>query len=114
MDVVYNLINVKHFNDYTHEEKLELKKQGRPMPDFIIEAKSVSRGKSYNRRCYSKDIYSKNDWICGCNRKNAFFCFPCLLYGAERMWTVWSEEGVTSLTHMGQCMKRHENSKKTY
>lgn len=109
MDVVYNLINVKRFDKYTYEEKLELKKQGRPMPDINIEVSGVSRGRTYKRRCNRVVIYSKNDWICACNRKNALFCFPCLLYGGE---TLWTETGVTGLMHLSERMKTHERSRR--
>lgn len=109
MDVVYNLIYVKNFSEYTHEEKLELKKRGRPMPVINIEARAVSRGREYKRSCNSTEVYPKYDWICGCNRKNAFFCFPCLLYGGERVWT---EEGLIDVQHMSQTLKRHDNSRR--
>lgn len=108
MDVVYNLINVKRFSDYTYDEKLELKRQGKPMPDMNIEKNSSSRGKAYKRHCNTQAVYSKNDWICGCNRKKAFFCFPCLLYAVHP--SIWTKEGVNDLTHLNANITRHENS----
>lgn len=107
MEVVFNLINVKRFFKYSYEEKIELKAKGRPLPDISIEKTGVSRGKSYTRK-FSRDIYSKNEWICGCNKKNALYCFPCLLFGGDKAWT---EIGVTDLEHLSLKIKRHENSK---
>lgn len=107
MDVVYRLINIKRFFKYSYEEKIELKKNGRPLPDITIEVAGVSRGKTYKRQ-FNKEIYSRNDWICGCNRKNALFCFPCLLFGGDKAWT---EVGVTDLVHMSEKVKKHEHSK---
>ncbi|XP_018328999.1 zinc finger MYM-type protein 1 isoform X3 [Agrilus planipennis] len=50
-----------------------------------------------------------NSWICGCNKKNALFCFPCLLFGGDKAWT---EVGVKDLVHLNDKIKRHENSKR--
>lgn len=107
MEVVFNLINVKRFFKYSYEEKIELKAKGRPLVDITIEKTGVSRGKNYTRK-FSRDIYSKNEWICGCNKKNALYCFPCLLFGGDKAWT---EIGVTDLKHLSLKIKRHENSK---
>ncbi|CAH1117438.1 unnamed protein product [Phaedon cochleariae] len=107
MEVVFNLINGKRFFKYSYEEKIELKRQGRPLPDIFIEKSGLSRGKSYTRK-FSRDIYFKNDWICGCNKNNALYCFPCLLFGGDKAWT---EIGVTDLEHLSLKIKRHENSK---
>ncbi|XP_031335766.1 zinc finger MYM-type protein 1 isoform X2 [Photinus pyralis] len=107
MEVVFNLVNVKKFFKHSHEEKIELKAKGRPLPDIIIEKTGVSRGKSYTRK-FNRDIYLKNEWICGCNKRNALYCFPCLLFGGDKAWT---EKGVTDLEHLSSKIKRHENSK---
>lgn len=37
MDIIYGLINVKRFFQFTYEEKIKLKKEGRPLPDILIE-----------------------------------------------------------------------------
>ncbi|XP_076259361.1 zinc finger MYM-type protein 1-like [Rhynchophorus ferrugineus] len=107
MEVVFNLINVKKFFKYSYEEKLECKSKGRPLPDIIIEKSGASRGKNYTRK-FNRDIYLKNDWICGCNKKNALYCFPCLLFGGDKAWT---KIGITDLEHLSLKIKRHENSK---
>ena len=77
MDLIYNLINIKKFFKYTYQEKIELKDEGRPLPDIYIEKEGSSRGKSY-KRLFNREIYSRNNWICGCNKTNALFCFPCV------------------------------------
>lgn len=107
MDVVYSLVHVKKFYKYSYEEKVELKSKGRPLPDITIETTGISRGKTYKRQ-FNKDIYSKNNWICGCNKKNALFCFPCLLFAGDKAWT---EVGVTDLVHLTEKIKKHDNSK---
>ncbi|XP_030760634.1 uncharacterized protein LOC115885760 [Sitophilus oryzae] len=109
MDVVFNLINVKTFFKYSYNERLELKQKGRPLPDLVIEQPSSSKGKSYYTRKFTRDIYSKNNWICGCNRKNALYCFTCLLFGGGDK--AWTQVGVTDLEHLTKKMKAHENSR---
>lgn len=42
MEGVLNF-NVKRFFKYSHEEKIELKAIGRPLPDITIEKTGVSR-----------------------------------------------------------------------
>lgn len=107
MDVIYNLVTIKRFYQYSYEEKVKLKEDGRPLPDIIIQKQGCSRGKPYARQ-FNKDIYARNNWICGCNKKNALFCFPCLLFGGDKSWT---EVGVTDLVHLSDKVKKHETSK---
>lgn len=104
MDVIHNLLNVKKFMYYTYEEKIKLKQNGRPLPDISIEKEGSSRGKQYKRQ-FNREVYSRNDWICGCNKKNALFCFPCILFGGDKSWT---QTGVTDLKHLSQKIKKHE------
>jgi hypothetical protein len=49
MDVVDNLINIKRFVQYTYAEKIDLKRRGRPLPDIVIEAGGISRGRAFKR-----------------------------------------------------------------
>ncbi|XP_072384441.1 zinc finger MYM-type protein 1-like [Diabrotica undecimpunctata] len=107
MDVIYNLINVKRFFKYSYDEKLELKCKGRPLPDIKIVKEGSSRGKNYKRQ-FNCDIYTRNSWICGCNRKIALFCFPCVLFGGDKSWT---QVGVIDLVHLSDKIKKHETSK---
>lgn len=31
-------------------------------------------------------ISKYNNWLCGCDVRNAVFCFPCFLFGREFSW----------------------------
>ncbi len=53
----------------THEQRLELKKSGRPCPKVTIKNRS------------SETVYDTFPWICGDEEKNTFFCWPCLIMG---------------------------------
>lgn len=92
---------------YTYEEKIKLKQDGRPLPDISIEKEGSSRGKQYKRQ-FNCEVYARNDWICGCNKKNALFCFPCILFGGDKSWT---QIGVTDLKHFTFKSKNQKNMK---
>ena len=53
----------------THEQRLELKRGGRPCPELNV--KNVT----------SKEKYERYPWICGDKEKNTFYCWPCLVMG---------------------------------
>ncbi|KAL4089358.1 hypothetical protein QTP88_024405 [Uroleucon formosanum] len=56
---------------------------------------------------FNTTLYLKNKWLCGCEIKQALFCFPCLLFGGE---TAWTKIGVTDLQHLNAKIVKHENS----
>jgi hypothetical protein len=59
-----------------------VKNHGRPLPDLQIVKTSSSRKSAYQGK-FNPEIYSKHDWLCGCDVKNALYCFPCLLFGGD-------------------------------
>lgn len=99
------LLNNK-FSRLSFAEKCNVKARGRPTPQLNIIQTSSSRNNTFERK-FKADIYSKCDWLCGCEIKNAFFCFPCLLFGGEISWT---QTGVVDLKHLNEKIKKHENS----
>ena len=95
------------FSRLTLAEKIRIKSLGRPTPNLIISQGCKGRNsKSYTRK-FSRKLYDDTDWLCGCDVTNAFFCFPCLLFGGERSWTV---TGQTDLRNLGTKIKRHSKS----
>ena len=42
-------------------------------------------------------MYDLCDWICGCSVRNAFFCYPCLLFSND---AIWAKNGVTDIKHL--------------
>lgn len=110
MNKISNLLK-KPFSTYSLEEKLEIKRLGRPLPDLEISktcAASASGNSKARTRKFNRNIYSKNGWLCGCDEKHAFFCFPCTLFGGENTWTKY---GVTDLVHIWEKIKTHEKSR---
>jgi hypothetical protein len=89
-------------------EKSYVKYHGRPLPDLQIVKISSSRKSTYQRK-FNPEIYSKHDWLCGCDVKNALFSFPCLLFAGDATWT---KTGVTDLGHLPENIKKHERPAK--
>ncbi|XP_077294844.1 zinc finger MYM-type protein 1-like [Arctopsyche grandis] len=109
MDEVKNSVKYLQqicFANLERQEKLVIKSLGRLTPDLIINRVSKSRKVNYERRFNSK-YYNQHDWLTGCPEKNAFFCFPCLLYGNEYLWT---KLGVTDINHLTSILYKHERN----
>ena len=74
------------FSQLPLEEKVAIKKRGRPLPEIQLSQPGTSNNKKYIRR-FNLDWYQKKTWLCGCETINALFCFPCILFGGENTWT---------------------------
>ena len=81
MNSVKNILK-RPFHTLKLDEKVEIKRLGRPTPDFIIKVAMKSKNKQFVRT-FNKELYKKHEWLCGCDSVNAAFCFPCLLYAGE-------------------------------
>ncbi|KAL4126197.1 hypothetical protein QTP88_010423 [Uroleucon formosanum] len=103
---VHNLINIK-FSSLSLEQKLTIKNDGRPLPELKDLKTQYKKGKNEYFRNFNTTLYLKNKWLCGCEIKQALFCFPCLLFGGE---TAWTKIGVTDLQHLNSRIVKHENS----
>ena len=42
-------------------------------------------------------MYNLCDWICLCSVRNAFFCYPSLLFSND---AIWAKNGVTDIKHL--------------
>ena len=80
---------------------------GRLMPMLNIVQTVKCKSRQFTRT-FKPDIYDKHSWLCGCDDKNALYCFPCLLFGGNSMWTKY---GVSDLNHLLDKVKKHESSK---
>ncbi|XP_031337552.1 uncharacterized protein LOC116166657 isoform X1 [Photinus pyralis] len=89
------------------DEKLLVKKGGRPIPDLQISSTSASKTRTY-RRVFNRNIYEKYEWMCGCSVTNKLFCFMCLIFKEEV--SAWNTKGLDDLKHMAERAKKHENS----
>lgn len=105
MNTVDYLIK-KPFSSHSLSEKLSIKLIGRPKPDLQINQNCTVKNKCVKRK-FNPAIYAKHDWLCGCDIRNALFCFPCLLFGGEISWT---QNGVTDLKHLSEKIHKHTAS----
>ncbi|XP_069696985.1 zinc finger MYM-type protein 1-like isoform X1 [Periplaneta americana] len=87
----------------TNEDRVLAKKLGPPRPELCINQVFKDRTRTYNRN-FNKTVYEKWNWMCGCPLDNAVFCFPCILFGGENMWT---KTGVKDLKHLLDKSKKH-------
>jgi hypothetical protein len=94
------------FDRCSTEEKLAIKNLGRPTPEISIIQNIKSGKRSFNRK-FNKATYSKLSWLCGCDEKNTLFCFPCMLFGGEDVWT---KSGFSDINHLADRAKKHEAS----
>lgn len=94
------------FSELARDEQIQIKARGRPTPPLRIQQKDKGRGGDYVR-CFKETMYDLATWICGCEEKDALFCFPCLLYGGD---SVWTQGGVTDLKHLAAKAQKHEQS----
>lgn len=90
------------------EDKIAIKKAGRPLPDIQICQTGVSNNKKYIRS-FNSDWYQKKDWLCGCEVTRALYCFPCLLFKGH---STWSQEGFTNVNKMKEKTDKHEKSRR--
>lgn len=98
-----SFLKVNKFSSFSIEQKLEIKELGRPIPDLNIQKTQSGRLRKFN-----KNVYLKNNWLCGCNLSNKLFCFVCVLFGGEESWT---QKGIDDIVHIWEKMKTHEKSK---
>ena len=95
----------KKFSLHTIDEKIKIKTLGRPMPDLKLIQVIKKKTRQFTRS-FTIDTYTKyNNWLCGCDKRNAVFCFPYLLFGGEMVWT---KTGMTDLNHLNDRMKKHD------
>ena len=97
------------FSQLSLHEKVAVKKRGRLTPDILISQPGISKNKKYIRS-FNSEWYKRKSWLCGCEvKKNALFCFPCLLFGGDVTWT---KDGFRNINKMKEKTEKHEKSKK--
>lgn len=98
-----------NFPSLSLEERMEIKKEGRPMPNLNIVQVKVTKSREF-KRSFNKEVYSKYDWLCGCSKTNSLFCFPCLLFCRISGDKNWSRNGINDLAHLSDKINTHEKS----
>ena len=93
-------------NNKNFQDKVNIKLAGPPRPFLNLKQECKSKNKTFTRS-FNSEMYNRKKWLCGCERLNAFFCFPCIIFGGESIWT---ETGIKDLTHLSEKIKKHDSS----
>lgn len=121
LNTVDNIINCVNLNTLTYELRLQIKSLGPHRPDLNINqnfntsastAGAAGAGcskKNYNRK-FNRNLYEAEKWLCGCEKRNAFFCFICLVMNNPRSDPAWVAKGMRDIKHFGEKIKRHKVS----
>lgn len=108
MFTVQHLLSV-NFSSLTLEKKMEIKREGRPTPNLNIIQIKKTKVREFKRN-FNKEVYLKHDWLCGCDKTNRFFCFPCLLFCRTSGDKSWSQNGINDLAHLNDKINSHVKS----
>nr|XP_034963320.1 zinc finger BED domain-containing protein 1-like [Zootoca vivipara]XP_034963321.1 zinc finger BED domain-containing protein 1-like [Zootoca vivipara] len=96
------------FPERSLAEQCRIKDLGPDCPDLCIVQTVLEKGKPVTRR-FSRAWYDRKEWLCGSASKNAFLCFPCLLFGGA---VTWARTGVADMKQISIKTKVHEESAK--
>ncbi|XP_069673117.1 zinc finger MYM-type protein 1-like isoform X1 [Periplaneta americana] len=91
------------------QTRVRLKELGPPRPELkITQVQKQSKNKTSFTRNFNRAMYNAADWLCGCEVKNAFFCFTCLIMKTNDIG--WTVTGVTDLKNFHAKVKKHKYS----
>lgn len=93
---------LENIKTLTFDDKLKIKNLGPDQPNIRI----IQSDKKVNRT-FNKDWYNKKLWLTASVLKKSLFCFPCLLFGGENVWT---RTGYSDMKHLTAALSRHEVS----
>ena len=94
MNEVDYLVSVR-FSTLSIEQKLEIKRLGPHRPDDL----TICQAGKDKTRTFNKEWFKRKLWLTGSSSKKALYCFPCLLFGGE---TVWTTTGFSDLKHLSE------------
>ncbi|XP_055602784.1 uncharacterized protein LOC129751357 [Uranotaenia lowii] len=107
--IIDDILN-RPFASRTMEEQMALVKMQVPQPDMkrlvtVIRKKNVLT----TRRFYGKAYEVK--WVCGSEKLQKLFCWPCLLFTKPGDKGVWNKKGYSDVIHISASIKAHSSSK---
>ena len=92
------------FGGLNYSNKCDILKQGRPTPQLPTLS---TKTKNYTRH-FQESWYSSFKWLCGCKSTQKLYCWPCILFSSDGVWT---KNGVSDMNNFLNLKNRHENSK---
>ena len=94
------------FMQLTLAEKIEIKTKDRSTLGLSIFQTAVSNNKK--NQILSSLMAPRINWLCGCEIRNALFCFPCILMDGDSYWT---KLGSTNIRKLKDTCEKHSTSK---
>lgn len=97
------------FSTLSLTEKVKIKSLGRPTPNLKLTNKVLFKGKEITRK-FNKNIYDRNQWICGCEVK--IYCSVYHVCSSAMDKTYLGQIMVlgTLATSLKKLKKKHESS----
>lgn len=102
-------------NPFLHrprEERLMIVSEVKPKPYLnmaaVVTVKSETDGGMLKTHQFSPTMYDDFPWLTGCEKRNAFFCWPCLLFKSPI--DLWNSTGVTEIAYLSVNSPKHEES----
>lgn len=74
-----NKLLLKSFGSNNFVEKQNIINKGRPTPT-LPDLKSKCKN---NFRYFNPPYYNSNKWLCGCEKTQKLYCWPCILFSHE-------------------------------
>ncbi|XP_034044942.1 zinc finger MYM-type protein 1-like [Thalassophryne amazonica] len=103
-DLVADLLG-KPFSGRTFQEKLEIVRKGRPMPQL---ATLKQQGKGFVRH-FQTSNYERYKWLTVSTERCRLYCWGCLLFSTD--WNgVWSHAGFANLNCLTKAALRHQST----
>ncbi|XP_028327722.1 zinc finger MYM-type protein 1-like isoform X2 [Gouania willdenowi] len=100
-------LSTVQFDTLPLQQKLEIKRLGPHKPeDFTIFQEEKCKKRKDSTRSFKQEWFKRKNWLTASHSKKALFCFPCLLFGGE---TVWTTTGFKDLKHLSERLVKHES-----
>lgn len=101
----------KPFSCRPMEQKRSLAARAVPRPKMENLKSYYSKGTKKITRNFCVDSYESHKWLCGSEKLNKLFCWPCLLFRGPKDKGVWSKAGFVDLNHLSAAVKAHASSR---
>lgn len=109
LDVIEDILG-RPFSCRSVEEKLHLVKMDVPRPKMNnLKSACNRKGKTIIRNFNPSSYDSK--WLCGSEKLQKLFCWPCLLFQKSGDKGMWSKTGYNDLSHLSTAIKVHAASR---
>lgn len=104
MGVIIDDILERPFFNRSDDERLKIILDGKPRP-VLLDMKLPS---AKNEGKFDDSIYDKEPWITACEKRQAYFCWPCLLFTQEQQ--SWNTTGFNDLRHLVDAIMKHKKT----